>query len=78
MDCPKVAQPGPYVIEVTPRRYAWCACGLSDRDPYCDGSHRDCGMKPIIVTIEEPQKVAWCGCKQTQTPPFCDGSHKSL
>lgn len=73
-----IAQKSPYVMEVEPGKYAWCACGRSTNQPYCDGSHKGTGMSPIIENIEESQTVAWCGCKQTGKAPFCDGSHSRL
>ncbi|MCA9412764.1 MAG: CDGSH iron-sulfur domain-containing protein [Candidatus Omnitrophica bacterium] len=70
----------PFVMKVEPGKYAWCACGQSETQPYCDGSHSRCGSekRPHIVTIEDGKNVAWCGCKQTKTPPYCDGSHSRL
>ncbi|MEX0779758.1 MAG: CDGSH iron-sulfur domain-containing protein [Balneolales bacterium] len=68
----------PHVIKVEPGKYAWCACGLSDKQPYCDGSHKTTEYKPVIKVINEPKTVAWCGCKQTAGAPFCDGTHKKL
>lgn len=75
---PKIAQKAPYVMDVEPGKYAWCACGQSQNQPFCDGSHKGTEFKPVLVTIEEPKKVAFCGCKHTKNPPFCDGTHKNL
>ena len=75
---PRIAQRGPYVMEVQPGTYAWCACGNSRKQPFCDGSHAGTGMTPRIEEIQEARTVAWCGCKRSKTKPFCDGSHKSL
>ena len=73
-----IAQKSPFVVEVEPGTYAWCACGRSKNQPYCDGSHRGSAFRPMVTKIEEKKRVAWCGCKQTGTQPFCDGTHKSL
>ena len=75
---PKMAQRGPYVMEVEPGTYAWCQCGLSTKQPYCDGSHKGTGMGPEVVTISEKKTVAWCGCKHTAGKPYCDGTHSKL
>ena len=75
---PRVAQTHPYVMDMTPGKYAWCACGRSQKQPFCDGSHRGSGFTPVIVELSQPKKVAWCGCKHTAGKPFCDGSHSRL
>lgn len=71
-------QKSPYVMEVEPGTYAWCACGKSDAQPYCDGSHAGTEFTPVIEKIDEKKTVAWCGCKRTNASPFCDGSHAQL
>lgn len=68
----------PLKEEAQPKTYAWCTCGLSKRQPFCDGSHGPTGKTPMIVEITEKKQVAWCTCKATNTPPFCDGSHRNL
>ena len=75
---PKVAQKSPYVMEVEPGTYYWCACGASKNQPYCDGSHQGTEFTPVETKIEEKKQVAWCGCKHTANAPFCDGSHAKL
>ena len=71
-----IPQKAPYVIDVEPGTYAWCACAKSQKQPYCDGSHSGTGIVPVIEKLDAPRKVAWCGCKRTGKPPFCDGSHE--
>jgi len=78
MSDPESPQKSPYVQETDPGKYAWCACGKSASQPFCDGSHKGSEFAPIITDIEEKKVVAWCGCKHTRNPPFCDGSHSSL
>ncbi len=75
---PKIVQKSPFVMEVEPGTYAWCRCGLSQKQPYCDGAHKGTGMVPEVITIDEKKTVAWCGCKHTKSPPFCDGTHSRL
>lgn len=78
MSNPTVAQKFPYVKEMAPGTYHWCACGNSKNQPFCDGSHKGSGFSPVKVEITETKKVAFCGCKHTKNPPFCDGSHSRL
>jgi len=75
----KIAQKSPYAVDVVEgRRYAWCACGHSKSQPFCDGSHAGTGMLPMVFAAEKSETLYFCGCKQTKTPPFCDGTHNSL
>lgn len=60
------------------KKYAWCACGRSKSQPYCDGSHMGTGISPIMFTAEKSGEAWLCMCKQTQDSPFCDGSHNNL
>lgn len=73
-----IPQKKPYVLDVEPGNYAWCSCGKSETQPYCDGSHVGTGKVPVVEKVEEKKRVAWCGCKQSQNPPFCDGAHAGL
>jgi CDGSH-type Zn-finger protein len=75
---PNIPKKAPYVLQVEPGEYAWCACGRSDDQPYCDGSHVDAEFEPLVVTITEKKTVAWCGCKHSGKKPYCDGTHKKL
>lgn len=66
----------PMAIEVEAgRNYFWCACGKSQKQPFCDGSHRDTDFTPLKYTAEENRKVFFCCCKATAKAPMCDGSH---
>ena len=61
--------------DVEPGTYAWCSCGRSEKQPYCDGSHAGSSYLPVVEKVAETKKVAWCGCKHTAGAPYCDGSH---
>ena len=79
MSSPKVAQKSPYAIELEEgKKYAWCSCGRSSKQPFCDGAHRGTDFKPIVFTAEDTQTAYLCGCKATSAGPFCDGSHSKL
>ena len=67
---------GPCCVELEAgKRYFWCACGKSAREPFCDGSHKGTGIIPLSFVADENQSVKLCGCQKTQNPPYCDGSH---
>ena len=79
MDKSKVAAKTPQMIELkVAETYAWCACGRSASQPWCDGSHQGSSFSPHVFTVDKPNTAAMCRCKQTKNPPFCDGSHMSL
>jgi CDGSH-type Zn-finger protein len=79
MEEPKIARKSPYPVELKEgQKYAWCACGLSKNQPFCDASHKTTSFKPHIFVAESSDKKYLCGCKQTQNAPFCDGTHNKL
>jgi CDGSH iron-sulfur domain-containing protein 3 len=74
-----VAQKAPFKVDVEAgKAYFWCACGRSQNQPFCDGSHKGTGLSPQQYKAEETKAVWLCGCKQTRSQPLCDGSHKAL
>jgi CDGSH-type Zn-finger protein len=75
---PVCAQKAPYEVELTPGDYWWCACGLSKKQPFCDGSHKITDIVPLKFTVTVAEKKFLCGCKASKNKPFCDGTHKTL
>ncbi len=77
MSTPKKAGNGPMAIELKKGEiYAWCACGLSNGQPFCDGSHiSKTAITPVVFEAEETKTHYLCMCKETKNKPFCDGSH---
>ncbi len=74
--------PTPIVVKLAAGTYFWCACGESQHQPFCDGSHRTANAnanldasEPLKWKLDEDKRVALCTCKRTATPPLCDGSH---
>ena len=37
---------------VVGKNYAWCSCGLSKKQPFCDNSHKGTEFKPVIYKAE--------------------------
>ncbi len=79
MTTPKIAARHPIAVDLkSGKTYAWCACGQSQNQPFCDGSHVGTGFSPLSFTAEKDGKAYLCQCKQTANPPYCDGTHKAL
>lgn len=79
MTDPVPAQKGPYGVDLEAgKSYAWCACGLSSTQPFCDGSHKVTDLTPVVFKAEKTGEVWLCGCKHTKSKPNCDGTHNSL
>ena len=60
MTTPKVAATEPIQIDLEPGEHYWCACGHSQSQPFCDGSHRGTGLEPLAFTIDEAQQGYLC------------------
>jgi len=79
MTQPIVAQKAPYPIAVEDgKTYWWCACGRSQTQPFCDGSHKGTGLAPVQYKAEAAKTLYFCGCKASSKSPFCDGTHAKL
>ncbi|HBS86588.1 MAG: hypothetical protein A2W91_20425 [Bacteroidetes bacterium GWF2_38_335] len=78
MEKPIIVQKHSIKLEMEPGTYFWCACGKSDNQPFCDGSHRGTSFSPVKTEIKEKRMVSWCACKHTKTKPFCDHTHRDL
>jgi CDGSH-type Zn-finger protein len=59
------------------KTYWWCACGKSQNQPFCDGSHKGTTYSPLRYQPIESGTMRFCVCKQTAAPPLCDGAHPS-
>jgi len=76
---PLIAQKAPFPTEVQAgRSYWWCACGMSKKQPFCDGSHKGSDFSPVEYKADAARAVYFCGCKQSKNGALCDGSHKTL
>ncbi|MFK7867423.1 MAG: CDGSH iron-sulfur domain-containing protein [Alphaproteobacteria bacterium] len=75
----KMVQRSPFGVEVIEgKSYYWCACGLSKKQPFCDGSHKGSAFAPVKYQAEASKKMFFCGCKASENQPLCDGSHSKL
>ncbi len=57
------------------KNYAWCSCGLSKKNPFCDGSHNKISegeekKQSLKFKVEKTGEYMLCMCKKTQSPPF--------
>ena len=77
MEKPVSVQKSPYKVKVEKgKTYFWCACGLSLKQPFCDGSQKkERKFKSLKYLATESKEVFFCGCKMTSHQPLCDGSH---
>ena len=78
---PVIAQKSPFgTQEEEGKSYWWCACGLSEEQPFCDGSHKGTGLEPSKYNTEKAGSVYFRGCKKPRTLhsatariPSCEG-----
>ncbi len=79
MSDPEIAGKAPLPVDVEAgKNYFWCACGKSNTQPFCDGSHAGTAFAPMKWTASETKRVFFCCCKRTVGQPLCDGSHNKL
>ena len=57
---------------------AWCSCGLSSTQPYCNGAHAGSDFTPTVFSAGKDGESWLCLCKHTGNPPYCDGTHATL
>ncbi|XP_019735376.1 CDGSH iron-sulfur domain-containing protein 3, mitochondrial [Hippocampus comes] len=76
---PVIPSKKPFKVDlVGGKRYSWCTCGHSKKQPFCDGTHKTKaqGLSPLRFVPEKDTTVWLCGCKYTNNRPYCDGTHK--
>ena len=60
------------------KKYFFCACGKSSKQPFCDGSHQGSEFTPLAFVCAESKDYYLCQCKHSANKPYCDGSHKNF
>ncbi len=76
---PKIAATSPIGLDLEEgKNYFFCTCGLSAKQPLCDGAHKQTDFKPLKFTAAKTEKSWLCQCKHTKNAPYCDGAHKKL
>lgn len=76
---PKIAQKAPFKVEVEAgKKYYYCSCGMSQSQPFCDGSHKGSGLKSVLFEATKSETIYFCGCKHSKNGVFCDGSHNHV
>jgi CDGSH-type Zn-finger protein len=71
----------PYKITVQKDKiYSWCACGFSQNQPFCDGSHKQKApeLKSVKYLAQADGEIYFCGCRKSKITPLCDGTHNCL
>jgi len=80
MEKPIIVSKSPVPVDLEEgKRYAWCSCGKSENQPFCNGAHKGGAFTPNVFEAPETKTAYMCNCKHTKNPNgFCDGSHKQL
>ena len=79
MEKPTIAGKTPLPVKLEAgKTYAWCSCGESSNQPFCDGSHKETSLVPQAFSVNEDKKAWLCTCKKTGNGPYCDGTHSKL
>jgi len=76
----------PIIAAINPKKvalvegkdYYFCACGRSQNQPFCDGSHAGTDFKPKAFKAQKTGDAYLCQCKHSSNQPFCDGTHKQF
>ena len=74
-----IADTSPIEVELEAgKKYAFCVCGRSETQPFCDGSHKGTVFMPHLFTAEKSEQRWLRRCKHTKDAPYCDGTHNTV
>ena len=65
----------PILVTLESGPFAWCACGKSSNQPFCDGTYRGTKFSLVLFKIAEKRDAWLCQCKNSKNAPFCDKTH---
>ncbi len=69
MDKRHIAAKQPAQVELEAgNTYAWCACGLSANQPYCDGKHQKGDLRPIVFKAEKSEMAWFVSANRPEAP----------
>lgn len=72
-------KPEPIMVNLEKgKSYLWCQCGMSQIQPFCDGSHHGSKIKPVLFKAKRSGETRLCNCKESKQKPFCDNTHLNL
>src|SRR3569832_2373353 len=62
---PRIAKKSPYMVQLEPGDYWWCACGKSAKQPNNDNTHKKTKNTPKKNTNTSRAPIALCGFKHS-------------
>ena len=62
------------------KTYFYCTCGLSKKQPFCDGAHQKSNGYLPLKFVAKKSNAKICGCKinKVKSGALCDGSHMKI
>ena len=65
-EMPEIGGRQPIAVDVEAgKSYWWCACGRSQKQPFCDGSHKVTSFTPVEFKAATAEEVWFCACKRS-------------
>ena len=68
----KIAGKSPAKVELeNGKKYAFCTCGESAEQPFCDGAHKGSSFAPIVFTAEKDETAYPVSYTHLTLPTIC-------